>query len=334
MDSTLTISVDVTRQCNLRCRHCFNYSGDAFFRPELSDAGLEAVAEQVLDTPASSVCLCGGEPLLRKEIVFRMVETMRRGASTVNLTSNGILLDSACAETLKKVGVYNVQISLDGDRVAHNWLRDSANAYDSAISAICNLINAGVQVGVACTPTKKNIGCIPKLIDQLNEIGVTLLRMQPIMVLGRAKMIGSYYLSTEEYLQLSLDLTRKTKKGRMEIEWGDATQHLFYLGSGKRSKILCINAYGDILLSPYVPVSFGNVMNHALSDYIEHGILDVCKNNSVLQRLYEKAGYSLENINYYSGLPELYKEEMLTIDCMDDNVEDSLGKIQVRGASR
>ena len=45
-----TIAWDLTYKCNLRCKHCFNYSGDHHFgRNELSVDELMIVAEQIAE---------------------------------------------------------------------------------------------------------------------------------------------------------------------------------------------------------------------------------------------------------------------------------------------
>ncbi len=59
------ISIDVTNQCNLRCRHCFFWR--AGYREELTVDGWKDVFKKL---PRFAYCSwVGGEPLLRRELI-------------------------------------------------------------------------------------------------------------------------------------------------------------------------------------------------------------------------------------------------------------------------
>lgn len=332
---TFSLSVDITHNCNLRCRHCFNYSGERYVKPELTDEQILSIPNQLKYLPIEAVCLCGGEPLLRKDVTFSMISKLRdAGIPSVNLTTNGLLLTSQIAEQLKNLGIGNIQVSIDGLKDAHNWLRNSDDAFDGAMTAIKTLVDCGVDVGVACTPSKRNLNDVIELMDLLDSIGTSMFRMQPIMSLGRARCIEDYYLTTSDYAKLSMTLTKvvTTKKYKMVVEWGDPTQHLFYLSSGKEPKLISINAYGDILLSLYVPISFGNISRHPFNQYIEHGLRSVFKTNNGLKHIFEQIGSAITSKNDTVGIPELYKDDMLDFDIieydLDKNVSDLMKKLE------
>ena len=318
------LTLDVTNRCNLRCRHCFNYSGEhRSERTEHTDDELIDAAKQIADIRPNTTCLCGGEPLLRKELVYELIRIIKKGGGTVNMVSNGSLLDGECADNLKKSGVGNVQISLDGDRESHNWLRNDERSYDSAISAIENLIDAKVETAVSCTPNVMNINKFDDLANTLTKMGVSRLRVQPIMGLGRAKNIQDYFPSTAQYMKLSLSFANKrvSREGEILIEWVDPNKHLQTLQSGTIIKNLMINSYGDIMISPYVPVSFGNVRNHSIAEYIESGIFEVPKSN-VIQKLFKTVYSNMDLVESKDSLPELYKDELFRIDVIDDSLAD------------
>ncbi len=310
---TFSASLDITRKCNLRCRHCFNYSGDSYIHEELSDEFLLSLPEQFRGLPVESLCLCGGEPLLRYQLIPSLIQKFKKvGIMDVNLTTNGILVTREIAKELKNAGVGNVQVSLDGEKDEHNWLRNNDCAYDGAIRAIKYLLEEGINVSVACTPTRKNIDSIVEEMDRLNLMGVSMFRMQPIMFLGRAKGITDYYLSASEYTVFSMKLAKtiKEKQYGMVVEWGDPTMHLYYLAEGKDSKLVSINTYGEILLSPYLPISFGNVKKHTFKEYIDHGLRSICSESEILRDVFKKFGCVITNQNSNTGYPELYKDDI------------------------
>ena len=66
----LMVAWDVTNRCNLKCMHCLNRSGDERyhdFSNELSSSEAIDVCRQIIELNPYSVCLCGGEPLLRTD---------------------------------------------------------------------------------------------------------------------------------------------------------------------------------------------------------------------------------------------------------------------------
>ena len=89
----LFLSVDVTNRCNFHCKHCFNNSGDNAthnnFADEMTDAELIALASQILEVKPYSVCICGGEPLLRFNILGEFISILTSQNIQVSMVSNG-----------------------------------------------------------------------------------------------------------------------------------------------------------------------------------------------------------------------------------------------------
>ena len=164
----LTIAVDVTYRCTLRCLHCFNCSGEQSYDDELSDSELLQVCRQITDVLPNVVCFCGGEPLIRKDILIKcceLLKTSSNGMIKVNMVTNGELMSKEVASDLFKVGFDTIQVSLDGaDADTHDWLRNKKGAFEKAVNAIKYLNEAGFSVGVACTPTLKNINNVEGIL--------------------------------------------------------------------------------------------------------------------------------------------------------------------------
>ena len=66
-----TVSIDVTSRCNLCCAHCYNASG-GIGACDMSDGVLLRVAKEVVRLSPESVCLCGGEPMLRRDVIAEL----------------------------------------------------------------------------------------------------------------------------------------------------------------------------------------------------------------------------------------------------------------------
>lgn len=323
------MSIDVTYNCNFRCRHCFNKSGEHNFKQkELTDDELMQVIREIAVIFPRSLCICGGEPLLRKDIVIKMGKyyTEKTGGKTsLNMVTNGYLLTSDIAHELKEAGFSNIQISLDGAREeTHEWIRNKKGSFQKAIEALKILVAEGFYVGVACVPNKKNINEIDELINLIEMIGVNEFRMQPIMKMGRAKNITEYFPSEEEYFRLSRKIANISleKMGKMKIEWGDPIEHLTAMASNINMKYISISAYGEIEVSPYIPIVFGNIKKHKLSEYIEKGVLDI--NKYEFPKFLYKLAASPELLDIsYAGhqIPSPHSGHNIEFDIIENNLE-------------
>ena len=52
------------------------------------------------------------------------------------IVTNGMKLDENRLESLRKAGIHNITISLDGTENAHNWMRNHPSSFDNACTAI------------------------------------------------------------------------------------------------------------------------------------------------------------------------------------------------------
>jgi radical SAM protein with 4Fe4S-binding SPASM domain len=123
------ISLQLTYKCNLRCVHCFQWSEDGFFQdfshataqteisPDLV-AGLLAFTDPV----KAKVFLWGGEPLMHSRF-GELAELLAAHERTVNMCTNGLLLERNAEHLLRIGDKLNLLVSLDGLGADHDALR-------------------------------------------------------------------------------------------------------------------------------------------------------------------------------------------------------------------
>lgn len=273
------VGIDLTYKCNFHCRHCYNYSGDhGDKRKELSEEEFFNLCDSVIKIAPMSTCICGGEPLLKRDLALEIGKILKNaGLPNINIVSNGYIIDKELAREIKKANFDFIQISLDGFKESHEWLRGKEGAYNRALNAISYLVEEGCNVGVAFTPLKRNISEFEELAKMLDGMGVLVLRTQPIMGMGRATGIRNEFLSELDYYRLARKIAymkQKKQFTKLNIEWGDPLEHLTAMAE-KKNKIytLQITAYGDIQVSPYIPISFGNITRHKLEEYATEELL-------------------------------------------------------------
>lgn len=129
-------------------------------------------------------------------------------------------------------------------------------------------------MGVACCPTKVNYDELDKVVELCSDLGVKMLRMQPLMLMGRGAALKNFELSDEEYHKLSRKIKQYSNQ-KMIVEWGDPLQHIQNIVTTHLHNSyvdLGISAYGDIMVSPYIPIKIGNIRNRKLQEYFEIGL--------------------------------------------------------------
>jgi len=321
------MSFDITNKCNFRCLHCFNRSGENFIiKNELTDDEVLDFAKDISQLKLFNFCFCGGEPLLRFELMCEVSEILSKEGTTVSFVSNGYLLNKEKAKILLDNGVTRAQISLDGsNEVSHEKLRRMKGSFKKAVEALKVLKEVGYKdISVAFCPTKWNINELEETFDLCKNLGVKTFRVQPLMILGRAKENVEEILPTPlQYRELvkKIEILKRTYINENIIEWGDPVDHLIRFPNLIEycSTFASIRADGSIEVSPYLPIIVGNIRKHKFSEYWNKGLpkiwsLPIVKNiaNKILS-IYDMG-------KDFSNLPKVWFEKDIEIDIIDDNI--------------
>ena len=89
---------------------------------------------------------------------------------------------------------------------------------------------------------------------------------------------------------------------------------------------LSISAYGDILVTPYLSISFGNIKRHSLRDYIDAGLKQAWQ-NSVLKEIVKNL-HSTEDMDVSKmGLPEIFVEKNIELDLLSSDYKIKTEKV-------
>jgi cyclic pyranopterin phosphate synthase len=108
------VRIAVTSACNLRCTYCLRDESEAPQKTRQLDAGDGSRLIRVLaEMGVRKIRFTGGEPLLHPRITeLGGIAKTTPGIETVNITTNGVLLDRQL-DALVKAGLDGVNLSLD-----------------------------------------------------------------------------------------------------------------------------------------------------------------------------------------------------------------------------
>jgi radical SAM protein with 4Fe4S-binding SPASM domain len=213
------IALEITRECNLQCRHCYLAAGEAG-EFQLTTDELERVIRQLAEAGGISLSIGGGEPLLHPDW-HRLVDLALELDLLVALGTNGTLIDGALAAELAALPI-KIQLSLDGASArVHDGIR-GRGSYAKTRRAL-DLLKAagkGEDLVVAFTPMKPNLFEVSALIDLLEHLEVRVVQFPPLARSGRAR--GQWQeLELDDGERLALWRTIQDRapglKGRMDL---------------------------------------------------------------------------------------------------------------------
>lgn len=319
------LALDITNNCNLRCLHCFNYSGENIvIKNELTDSEVIDFIKSLVPLQLINLCFCGGEPLLRKDLLLRSAEILTSNNIThVSFVTNGILLTKELAKDLKKSGVNRIQVSLDGYCAEHHdRLRNKAGVFEKAIEALKIIEENKFEMSVAFTPTSFNIDGFTEEYHLLEKISSRIkLRVQPLMLLGRASENLKEIQPTEMQYRGLVRQINLLKSGPINIEWGDPIDHLIRFSSKTLPVNQCsVRANGDITVSPYIPLVIGNIRKHSFTEYWNYGLNKIWDKN--IPRTLASQIMSISDMTFSATTPNVFKEDDIYLDLFENDLND------------
>ncbi len=198
---------NLTRRCNLKCRHCYTVSADIDFPGELSPQQAMETLEDLGQFCVPALILSGGEPLDRKDL-FQIAARARKLVRVLALSTNGTKIHGETADRVAEIGFDYVGISIDGIGATNDWFRGVDGAFADALRGVRECKKRGVKVGLRFTLTEGNHTCLPDLLKLCDDEGVDKFYLSHLVYAGRGdKNRGedAAHLRTRNALDLLID---------------------------------------------------------------------------------------------------------------------------------
>lgn len=165
------VALEVTRSCNLACRHCRAEAHPEPFEGELTTGEIKNLLDSFAEAGSPMVIFTGGEPLLRPDI-FELIDHAHKNGLVCACSPNGTLIDAENARKLKEAGVNRCSISIDGpDAKSHDALRGVPGAFEASMRGIRHLREAGLPFQINTTVTRNNLDSFKDIFDLCQNMG-------------------------------------------------------------------------------------------------------------------------------------------------------------------
>ncbi|HBF33512.1 TPA: radical SAM protein [Candidatus Sumerlaeota bacterium] len=221
----------ITNQCNLSCQGCWVTPSNP--PAELSLETLEKVITTCKEKGNAFFGILGGEPLLHKGL-FDLFE--RHPNCYFILFTNGLMLDAAVAQRLRRLGNVTPLISIEGLETESDARRGGSGVYGAALDALRYCHENKLFTGVATSVTRNSIDDLvsEKFVAEIAKRGAHYLWYYIYRPVGPHPS-PERALSKEQILQLRRFMVEQRPKAPLmlvDAYWDDAGRALCPAVSG------------------------------------------------------------------------------------------------------
>jgi radical SAM protein with 4Fe4S-binding SPASM domain len=278
----------VTKRCNLRCKHCSISEEDP---EELTTEEGFGLIEEAAKLGHVKFGFTGGEPLLRKDI-YDLIEYAASFDMQVVMATNGTLITSAVAKSLKKAGLERAAISIDGIGTAHDDFRGVHGAFDDVLRGMKACEEEGLAVQLFTMVTRYNYAEIAKIIKLADDLKLWRIYLIYLIAMGRGKEIAEACLSTDENMRFFDYIAGKQGEVKVWLKpicnpqyWAylkdkglvDHNSGITFTGCTAGITRFHIFPNGDVTPCAYLPAKAGNVR--------ESSFLEIVRNSEMFKAL-------------------------------------------------
>jgi len=190
---SFSISLMVTRRCDMACRHCSVASGPKL-KDQPSPEDLLAVVREAAAAGVDLISLTGGEPMLRPEVVHALLAECRRLGVETRMTTNGswaVSTEAARAELERLFAAGLGGIAVSHDRY-HTEFQDEGPVV--RIARETDRMGKPVQVNFIREADDRELASLVAPFESMPKAALRFYDVQPV---GRARSLPAVRLRAE-----------------------------------------------------------------------------------------------------------------------------------------
>jgi radical SAM protein len=273
---------EVTRACDLACRHCRAEAAPEPDPAELDpEEGLRLISELAeFGSPLPHLVLTGGDPLKRSDLFTLIAAARHRGFGVSVAPSATPLMNASIVARLKAAGVDAISLSLDGsDAARHDALRRVDGCFDRTLEASRACAAVGLPFQVNTLVSEETLDDLPAIHRLVTDLRAARWSLFFLVAVGRGAVLkpitaeacerlferlldlsdrGPIITTTEapHFRRVVLERARRAGRGEAAVPRG----HMGH-GAGIRdgNGIMFISHTGEVHPSGFFPLAAGDV---------------------------------------------------------------------------
>lgn len=196
----LWLVLELTYKCPLKCPWCSNPLGFEDYFNELTTQEWKTVLRDARKIGSLQLGFSGGEPMVRSDLEELVDEADTLGYYT-NLISSGVGLTKDRLKELKRVGLKQIQISLQHNDPAKNDAMVGVKSFEQKIQCIEDIKSIGFPVVMNVPVSRFNIDAVEDIIKLAEYHNVEFLEFANLQYYNWALLNRDELLPTIEQLQ-------------------------------------------------------------------------------------------------------------------------------------
>ncbi len=215
----ISLQLHITAECDQKCKHCYMYNSP-YYHSQVENALSKGELISLIDEyflflgeygSVGYIAITGGDPLLSPFFwdVLSHINTYYAERCQVIIMGNPYHITEDVALEMKKLGVEDYQISIDGLEKTHDYLRRKGS-FAASLQALKILHDAGIGTVVAFTLSKLNAEELMPLYNYLQSLDyVDCFGFDRMVPTGNGKKIRDDIFSAKEYRQFLFELYKR-----------------------------------------------------------------------------------------------------------------------------
>ena len=289
----LSMQIDITNACNLRCQHCYH--------SHHKNNGALSLGEwlQVFDQYENlikklwlkpRIIICGGEPMISPNLTPLIIEMNKRWEGVrISILTNGTRFDEKVLSFLKNFNI-KFQISIDGPSPdSHDKFRGKGN-FEKSMNGIKMAKKYRFDTTLLSVLSKKTAPMIPEYFQMAKEIKVNSMNFTRLIPQGYGKnwvqsgqddvlLGGDLKLAMEEIINNSIKYGVKTNTNK-------PLYHLIHPSLGANGQFgfqsLIVDYKGYLKVSSRADYILGHVLKEGMADlFLNHPVMTSLRNKKI-----------------------------------------------------
>lgn len=186
------VLVELTRACDLACRHCRADSVSMRDSAELTTEEVTGMLDDLasLGSPRPRVVFTGGDPLHRPDLETLVRHGAGSGLSVAVSPAGTPRATLRRFESLRAAGATAVSLSIDGERAdTHDAFRRVSQSFDWTVTASGAAVAAGLRLQINTTVTRETVMELPGIARLTSHLGAGMWSVFFVVPVGRGRAL-------------------------------------------------------------------------------------------------------------------------------------------------
>ncbi len=272
---------EVTRSCNLNCKHSYASAPQkkqGIISKNLTLEQIKQVFKKIEPHHIKNLALTGGEPFLRNDLFEIVDQAGMNGFESIIINTNGVLLNEG--STLEHVKdrtdlITSIMISLDGaTRSTHDFIRGSGQ-FDNLMVIFEKISKENIPFGLNVTLGNWNFHEIEKFFAIHEKYNASYINFGIFFPLGNGASIKDEVLNPKDYSKL-IKITSEKKKTGINVDLCSVPYSRIVNDdiSGYCCNIftdfITITSEGNVIPCLFYEINCGNLLSMDLNEILEN----------------------------------------------------------------